>query len=173
MESRNRITKYVLTAVFAAMVFVATIVLQISIPATGGYINLGDVVIILAAWTLGGVFGGVAGGIGAGLVDLIMFPVYAPATVVIKFIMGLVAGLIMRRGQTKKAKIIATALGTFVCEAIMILGYLIYEGIILGLGKAAVIGIAGNAIQGGVSVVVGLALVSILYKTKLNKFIDR
>lgn len=155
------------------MVFVATIVLQISIPATGGYINLGDVVIIIAVWTLGGVFGGVAGGIGAGLVDLIMFPVYAPATIVIKFVMGLVAGLFMRRGKTKKAKIVATVVGTLVCEAIMVLGYLIYEGIILGLGKAAVIGTAGNGIQAGVSVVVGLIFISILYKTKLNKIIDR
>ena len=173
MNNRDRITKYVLTAVFAAMVFVATIVLQISIPATNGYINFGDTIIILAAWMLGGVYGGVAGGIGAGLVDLFMYPIFAPATVIIKFVMGLVAGICMRKGKTKKAKIVGTIVGTLICEAIMIVGYLFYEAVILGLGKAALIEVPGNAIQGGVSVVVGVALISILYKTKLSSFIDR
>ncbi len=74
------------------MVMVATLLVRIPVPG-GGYFNLGDVVIIFS-----GLFGGwkaglIAGGIGSALADLIGFPVFAPITLVIKGLEGLVAGL--------------------------------------------------------------------------------
>ena len=156
--SKNKITKYVLTAVFAAMVFVGTVVIQITIPATGGYINLGDVFILLAAWTLGSLYGGVAGAIGAGLVDLMMYPIYAPATIVIKFLLGFVAAVFVKNNSEGKAKAIGMGIGALASEAIMIVGYLVYEAFILGLGKAAIAGIIGNVIQGGASVAIARRL---------------
>ena len=170
--SRNQITKYVLTAVFAAMVFVGTVVVQISIPATGGYVNIGDVFIILAAFTLGSVYGGIAGAVGAGLVDLMFYPTYAPATIVIKFIMGVVAAIFVTSKSTGKVKMAGVALGAFCSEIIMIVGYLLYEIAIMGAG-AALAGITGNIIQGGVSIVIALVLVSILDKTRFLSIYSR
>ena len=56
--------KIVLAAMFAALACVATMIINIPIPATNGYINLGDCIVILAGWMLGGVYGAAAGGIG-------------------------------------------------------------------------------------------------------------
>ena len=61
--------KIVLAAMFAALACVATMVINIPIPATGGYINLGDCIVILSGWLLGGAYGAAAGGIGSMLAD--------------------------------------------------------------------------------------------------------
>ena len=169
----KRITKYALTAVFAAMVFVGTLVIQISIPATGGYVNIGDAIIIITAWAIGGIYAGIAAGFGAGLVDAMFYPVYAPGTVVIKFIMGIAAFLIIRRFKNSKVKYAGIVLAAVVSEAIMVLGYLFYEGVVLGLGAAAVAGVVGNLIQGAVSIGISVAVIAILEKSKVSKMIER
>ena len=51
----------VMTGLFAALGCVATLVLQIPSP-TGGYLNLGDTVVILGAYLLGPALGAAAGG---------------------------------------------------------------------------------------------------------------
>ncbi len=82
------------TAVFSALVFVATFILRVTIPATGGYFNIGDSMIYVAALLYGPLVGGLAGGIGACLADIIGYPIYAPGTLVIKLIEGVVVGYI-------------------------------------------------------------------------------
>ena len=59
-----------LTGLFAALGCVGTMVLQVPSP-TGGYMNLGDAVVILGAWLLGPVYGAVAGGVGPAMADLL------------------------------------------------------------------------------------------------------
>ena len=85
--------KWYLIVGLTVMVMVATLLVRIPVPG-GGYFNLGDVVIIFS-----GLFGGwkaglIAGGIGSALADLIGFPVFAPITLIIKGLEGLVAGLV-------------------------------------------------------------------------------
>lgn len=53
----------VMTALFAALGYVATRVLQVPSPS-GGYLNLGDAVVLLGAYLLGPVYGAAAGGLG-------------------------------------------------------------------------------------------------------------
>jgi uncharacterized membrane protein len=67
-----------LAAVMAALVFVATMVIRITIPATGGYFNVGDSMIYVAALLFGPFVGGLAGGIGASLVDVLGYPIFVP-----------------------------------------------------------------------------------------------
>ena len=62
--------RLVLTGLFAAMGCVATMVLMVPSP-TGGYMNLGDAVVLLGAYLLGPVWGAVAGGVGPALADLL------------------------------------------------------------------------------------------------------
>ena len=59
----------VLAALFAALTYVATNIIHVPIPATDGYINLGDCVVLLGAFLLGPVYGAAAVrfGMGTGL----------------------------------------------------------------------------------------------------------
>ena len=82
-----------LAALFAALACTATLLIQIpAIPPAKGYINLGDCIVNVAAWVLGPVFGAAAAGIGSALADIISgYVIYAPATLVIKALMAVVA----------------------------------------------------------------------------------
>ena len=51
MNSKTK--KLVMAALFAAIVCVATAVLVIPIPSTGGYLNMGDAVVLFGAFALG------------------------------------------------------------------------------------------------------------------------
>ncbi len=64
MEQRNReqtaLLRLVMAALLAAMTCVATMVLVVPSP-TGGYMNLGDAVVLLGVFLLGPVYGAAAG----------------------------------------------------------------------------------------------------------------
>ena len=164
----NKTKSIVITALFAALVFVLTVVLPVPIPATGGYVNLGDVVILLAAWHLGILRGSVAAAIGSGLADLTLAPIYAPGTIVIKSLMVVFAYLVMKNvTKLTEKKVIAIITSGVVAEAIMVLGYLGYEAIVLGLGVAALAGVSGNIIQAVVCLVFAVAFVQVLQGVKV------
>lgn len=85
-------------AVFTAAVFAATVVIQIYQPATGGYFNLGESVIYVAALIKTPLTAGIAGGVGAALADLATgYGIFAPGTLVIKFIEGCLAGALVKK----------------------------------------------------------------------------
>ena len=84
--------------IFTVIVFAATIVIQVYQPATGGYFNLGEAVIYVAAMISSPIVAGIAGGVGASLADVVTgYGIFAPATLVIKFTEGLVAGILVRK----------------------------------------------------------------------------
>ncbi len=56
-NKQNSVRKLVLTAMFAALTCVATMIIKIPIPATNGYINIGDCIVLMSGWLLGGVYG--------------------------------------------------------------------------------------------------------------------
>ena len=59
----DKLTRLILAALFAALTCAATMLIHIPMPATNGYINLGDCVVLLSAFFLGPVYGMAAGGI--------------------------------------------------------------------------------------------------------------
>ncbi|PWM15374.1 MAG: hypothetical protein DBX57_02890 [Clostridia bacterium] len=153
----------VLAALFAALTYVATNIIRVPIPATDGYINLGDCVVLLGAFLLGPVYGAAAGGIGSALADILSgYAVFAPGTFVIKALIAVIAALIMKAlgSKTKAAPIVASIAG----EAWMLLGYFLYESIFLGYGLAAAGSIGGNAIQAVAGVILAAALYAVLSK---------
>lgn len=135
----------ILTALFAALTCVATMVIRVPSP-TGGYVNLGDAVILLGAYLLGPAAGAIAGGIGAMLADVFAgYAAYAPATLIIKALVGLCGGLLYRAlGQKKGA--------AFFCgipsELVMMFGYFGYSSLLLGKGLAAAASLPGDFVQG-------------------------
>ena len=161
--------KLVFSALLAALVCVSTLIITVTLPG-GGYFNLGDCFVIASGVILGPLFGFLAAAIGSGLADIISgYALYAPATFIIKGLMALVVGFIC----LKNNKMLKVFLSGVVAEIIMIAGYFLYELMLNGF-SLAILGVAGNALQGVVGVVTSFVLVLLLTKNKaINKFISQ
>lgn len=160
--------KTVMTALLAALVCVATMIIKIPSPLLKGYLNLGDSIVLLSGWILPPVYGFLAAGIGSALADVLSgYAVYAPVTFVIKGLMALCAGYIYTKLLKKMKEPFSRIISGVISEVIMVLGYYIFEGILYGF-IASAINIPANSIQGIVGIVIGLVMVRIFEK---NKFI--
>jgi len=147
--------------IFTALNFAITYWLQIPIPATGGYINIGDVAVMFTALLFGPIIGGIAGGLGPMLADIFSpYIIYAPATLIIKSIEGFLIGLISNPKDCERRvsfrDIIAVLVGGFLIP----LGYFVYEAFILNLGiLIAFVEVPGNFFQFGFAAVVSILLI--------------
>ena len=160
--NNNRTLSLVLTSVFAALICVCTLMVQIPIPATGGYANPGDGVLLLAAGLLPLPLSAAAAAVGSMLADVITgYMLYAPATFMIKGSMALLCGFLLKKLQGKKTAYILSALAA---ECLMVLGYFLYEAIFLGFGFGAAAGIMGNAGQGALGAVIFCVLFPVIKK---------
>ena len=98
-RDNDKVYKLVLTALMAALCYVAFTFLKIPIPTPGGdttALHIGNAFCVLAALLLGGAYGGVAGSLGMTIADL-LDPVYitsAPKTFILKLCIGLIAGFV-------------------------------------------------------------------------------
>ncbi|MBR6701575.1 MAG: ECF transporter S component [Clostridia bacterium] len=162
----RKIQKTVTGSLFAALILVATLVVQIPVPATHGYINLGDCFVILAGILLGPLFGPLAAGTGSALTDVITgYAVYAPATFIIKALMALAAALITGKRKT----VMLTVPAALAAEIIMTGGYYVFEAFILKYGPAALTGVPMNLIQGGAGIVFSILMVSAINRSERLK----
>ncbi len=147
------------TAVFAALIFVAT--QFVKIPMLLGYANMGDCFVILAGWTLGS-YGCVASIIGSVLADILSgYVIYVPASVLIKALMPLVSykGFQFAKRFAKKKKYLVLIISAVITEVIMVIGYFLYETMLYGI-EAASISLVGNMLQGLLAVIVSNILFS-------------
>lgn len=160
-SNRKTIYKLAISGIFAALILLAT---QLKVPTAIGYANLGDGVILVASFLLGpAAFFPAA--IGSALADLVAgYPLYVPATFVIKGLMGLAAGYLMRG---EKVNLVHKISACIVAEAIMVIGYFGYESLPFMYGPAAAAGsIIPNLGQAAVGILIGLVLSSILVKQR-------
>lgn len=169
------VSKIVLTALFAALVYVATSIIRYPTFGTQGYINIGDTIVLLSAWLIGGVYGALAAGIGSALADLLaQYVTYVPGTFSIKFLMALVAYLIFTAfKKTNINKVVAYIVSGVVAELIMVFGYFLYESTILGYGLAAAASIPSNAIQAGTCLVIGYIAIGVLEGAKVPNLLKK
>jgi uncharacterized membrane protein len=123
--------------VMAALVCVATLLITIPIPATEGFFNIGDALVIIASLTFGPVVGGLAGGVGSALADAIggWFN-WVPFTLVIKGAEGVVAGYIA--GSRENRPTHRTLLAWVVGGLVMVSGYFLVQVYLYGIGGALV-----------------------------------
>ena len=176
--NRNATFKIVLTALFAALICVATMLVQIPIPATGGYANLGDGVILLCAFLMNPVYAVIAGGLGSMLADVLLgYMTFAPGTLIIKAGVALIGALIynrLGRGKDVRRALAAMVLAAVAAEVFMVLGYFFYESVCLGIGISAASGIPGNVGQGAVGAIVSVALTPVLSRShELSEMMDK
>jgi uncharacterized membrane protein len=91
-KESNLLFRVGIVAAFATLSFVGTMIIRIPIPVTGGYFNLGDTFVMVAALLYGPLVGGLVGAIGPAAADAIGFPQFILATAVVKSIEGLSMG---------------------------------------------------------------------------------
>ena len=173
-----RTKKLALTALMSALAAVLTLV-SVPLPG-GGYYNFGDVAIFIAAAALGPVAGAFAGGLGGALGDLILgYTFYAPFTLVIKAIEGLLAGSLFKvfkkafiKEEKRVKKIIFSTLSNLVGGLIMAAGYFLAEGLLLAEGKwqGGLVNLPWNILQGALSAVVAAV---VLFVCRLDVLFDK
>jgi len=122
-------------------------------PITGGYLNLGDAVVMLSGLLFGARVGGFAGGIGSALSDAILAPYYAPLTLLIKGAEGYLTGLI---GNDRRLS--RKVMGVVVGAIAMLVGYFSVESPLINTGAAFGELISINWIQVTVGGIVSIAL---------------
>ncbi len=149
MESRNHTKKLIITSMLAALIFVITFLVAVPVPSTSAYINFGDSVIYSAGMLVGAPWAAAAAGIGSAIADWAFgVPIYIPATVIVKALMGFVCAKLMKRGDFPRF-LMACIIG----GAIMVVGYGLYETVFMGGWGYVTATLIGNLIQwaGGVA----------------------
>ena len=141
--------------VFGALICVLTILVIIPIPATEGYLNIGDVGVMIAGMLFGPIVGGIAGGVGSAIADIIFAPHYAIPTLIIKGLEGFVIGLITNPRKNYKKFNYRDIIAVIIGGTIIVLGYFIYESIIYGPVNA-LIEVPGNIFQASFAAICAL-----------------
>ncbi|WP_027340425.1 ECF transporter S component [Halonatronum saccharophilum] len=169
----NNTKKLALGGLLTGLVAIATMVINIPMPGTGGYIHLGDSMIYLTAILFGWKFGALAGGIGSALANILSgFGQWAPFTLIIKGLMGLIIGKVAYNGTEDteiKAKHI---LGVLVGATWMIIGYYFAEGIMVGSLIVPLQSISWNVIQSLMGAVIAFPVLFTLLKTEVLNDLD-
>ena len=130
INKQKAVIQLSLMGVMSAMVTVGTLLVQIP-NSMGGYFNVGDVMIFVAALTFNPLVGGIAGGLGSAIADLIGFPLFAIPTLFIKGLEGLLASIITNKKSVFRDVLAVVAAGTE-----MVIGYFLVEVYLWGMGGA-------------------------------------
>ena len=155
-------------AAFATLSFIGTLVIRIPIPATGGYFNLGDTFVMIAALLYGPLIGGLVGLIGPAMADAVGYPQFILATAVVKGLEGALVGII--DGRSTGGTMVRPVLALLVGIAVIVIGYFVFEAFIYPLlGKtipffkvttveAALAEILPNLMQGVISALIAFGI---------------
>lgn len=162
---REQTKKLTLTALFAALVFVATMVFQLPLRPGGGYVHIGDAFIYLAACLLPMPYAMAASAIGAALSDAVVAPIYILPTLLIKPLLVLPFTAKRERMITTR-NVLAVAAASFIGLA----GYFAADIFFVGV-KAAAFNALFGATQPLASAVVFVVFGYALDKVGLKKAI--
>lgn len=144
---KTNIQRMTQCGVMAALICVLTLFPRIALPS--GYVHLGDGLILLSVMLLGP-WSIPAAAVGSMLADLLAFPAYAPATLLIKGLMAAIAWLMLRKHRGA----LRTLLACIAAEAVMVAGYFLFET--LFFPAYALADLPGNGVQGVFGVVIAM-----------------
>lgn len=163
----KRIKEMVYTSLLAALVCVATFIIKVPSPVTGGYTHVGDGFIFIAVLLLGKKNGAWAGAIGAALADIIGgYSYYAIPTFIIKGVMALIMGTVIEKLPNMKYKWV---IGAVIGSLWQIFGYYVVGSLMVGNFISTISEIPGNAIQSAVGIVTAVAFMGVFKHTPLGK----
>ena len=153
-----------MSAMFAALVCIATMMIRIPSPLKG-YLNLGDGIVLLAGWMLPPFYGFLAAGAGSAFADLFSgYTIYAPATCIIKGTMAVISYYSFQLLCSKTH--LARLLSGILAELVMLLGYFSYESILYGV-VLALANVPLNAIQGIAGLLLSTQLIKVFQKINI------
>lgn len=158
----TKIKRIVVSAMFASLVCVATMIIKIQ--TFNGYVNMGDCMVLLCGYMLPGSYAFFAAGIGSGLADMFAgYMSYVPATFLIKALMAFV--LCIAKKRFKSFGILSVF--AVVSELVMVAGYYVFEGFLYGF-VPSLVNVFPNVMQGVFGVIVFIILVKIFDKYKIT-----
>lgn len=156
--------KIVLNGLMISLVCLATMAIQIPVPGTNGYVNIGDAIIFITSILFGPTPGMIAGGIGSALADILSgYTHWALFTLIVKGLEGYVVGFIINKFKNTSLNII---LSTLLGSVIMVFGYFVFGAYLSGGFGVSLLSVPSNCIQGVVSIFLAVPLASSLINTK-------
>ncbi len=161
MEPKSKTYELVVDALFIALTFVATWLINIRLPfvGSGGLIHLGNVPLFVAAMLFGKKTGAIAGAFGMALFDLMSgWTAWAPFTFVIVGCMGFTVGLIAEK-KPFKSMLVNNIVSVILAIIIKIVGYYFAEVILYGNWILPFSSIPGNIVQVGVAGIIVLVFI--------------
>ncbi len=166
---RKNIRIIVISALFAAMVFVCTMI-SVPIPGAGGYVHVGDALIYIAAAILPFPYGVLCAAVGACFADVALgAAVWAPFTLIIKSLMALCF-------YTKKSKArllcVHNFSGILFAGVINVVGYYLSEWVLYGNFLSPVASIPYNLMQSFASGILFVLIAGLLDKLRIQKIFN-
>lgn len=166
---KNKINTIALGGIMIAITTIATMVIQIPVAATNGYIHLGDSIILISGFFFGPAIAFIAGGFGSALADLMSgYAHWAPFTFMIKGLMGIVFAILVSKSKSKELFSIKMISLAIVAELIMIGGYFIVETFLYNSMAVAFSSLLSNAIQAFAGVVL-----FVFISKSLSRFLNK
>ena len=178
LNTRSQVYELVLTGLMAALVMAATSFFRIPVPATNGYVHLGDAFVFLSVMILGRRNGTIAAATGSGLADLLGgYAHWVPWTFAIKGLMAFAFGTILivinnkngnagsSENETQRSTGLLTASAMALSSLIMIAGYFTAQRIIYGNFAAPLAALPGNIAQAAAGVLIAELASTALRKT--------
>lgn len=131
-----------------AIIALATMAIKIPVPATNGYIHMGDSMIFLVSILLGKKRGAICSGVGSALADILLgYAHWAPFTLIIEAIMGYTVGNFSEFNEKHSLITLKSAFGCFIGSIIMVVGYLIGGTLLKGSFLVSLTSVPSNIIQ--------------------------
>ena len=163
----GKVKDMVYTALFAALVCVATFIIKVPLLVSGGYVHLGDGFIFLGVILIGKKKGAWAGALGAALADIIGgYSIYALPTFVIKGVMALIMGtMIEKLASSMKFKWLIGAIAGSLWQ---VSAYYLVGSLMVGNFLSTIIEIPGNALQSALGILVSAVFLAVFRNTPIK-----
>lgn len=172
-KNTTAVKKMVFTALSIAIICVATMYIQVTIPL--GYAHFGNTFILLASWLFGKKTGAISSAIGSALADFLTgFAIWIIPTLIIKSIMGLIIGTLSNSGNApRKVSSPGLLAAALLSNGWMVIGYTFSGAILYGSIAAGLSSTPGLVLEGVVNIIVFYILAVILEKSSAIKIITR
>lgn len=172
-ENKMKSTKNLaLGGLLIALVTIGTMTINVPMPATNGYINIGDSMIFMIAILFGSRFGLLAGGIGSALADIFLgYTHWALPTLIIKGLEGFIVGKIAVEKTSESSLKIRDIIALLVGGTWMVAGYYVGGAILKGSWLAPLDSVGGNIIQAIGGGVIAYPIIFAILKTSIVKVI--
>ena len=170
--SQVRTFDLIITSMLIALVFVATILLNIKLPITanGGLVHLGTAVLFISAILFGPKKGAIAGAVGMGLFDLVSgYALWAPFTFLTRGLQGYIVGKITWSNGRNGSSIALNLFATIISIPFMLGGYYICEAVIFSSWIIPAASIPGNIVQNVVGLCIAIPVSVVLKKIPFFK----